>query len=130
MSGLDTHLLKDLLIVSFAERKILDQQTVLEVESSLTEIANAFSPSKILVDLHKVQLMTSTMIAELVKFHNRCREKGKEVVFCSAGKELRELISITRLDKLMHFDDTREQAFKTLNHEGPSFSAPGPRWPR
>jgi anti-anti-sigma factor len=130
MPGLDTHLLGDLLIVNFAERKILDQQTVVEVETSLSEIAAAFSPSKILVDLHKVQLMTSTMIAELVKFQVRCGKNGKQVVFCSAGQELRELISITRLDKLMHFDDTREQAFKTLKHEGPTFSAPGPRWPQ
>jgi anti-sigma B factor antagonist len=115
MSGLITTLSHDILIIDFEDTKILDQDTVMAVEQELAKIAEDFGPSKILIDMNRIELMTSMMIGEFIKFNTRCTEANKQVLFCNLTPQIAELFKITRLDTIMNIDGTRVEAIKRLS---------------
>lgn len=114
MSGLITSQSHDVLIIDFAETRILDQETVDAVEAELMRIASDSEQKKILIDMNRIELMTSMMIGEFIKFNSRCSDLGKKVMFCNLTSQITELFRITRLDTIMSVAGTREDAMKEL----------------
>lgn len=116
MSGLITSLSHDVLVIDFAETRILDQETVHAVEAELTRIAEDAEQDKILIDMNRIELMTSMMIGEFIKFNTRCKELDKRVMFCNLTSQITELFRITRLDTIMEMGGSREEALNLLNN--------------
>lgn len=115
MPGLNTTLSNDVLIIDFVETKILDHQTLMDVEQDFAKIADDFGPTRILIDLNRIELMTSMMIGEFIKFNTRCKEANKQVTFCNLTSQIAEIFKITRLDTVMSISGTRAEALKSLS---------------
>lgn len=115
MTGLNTTLSNDVLIIDFIETRILDHTTLMEVEQDFARIADDFGPSRILIDLNRIELMTSMMIGEFIKFNTRCKETNKQVAFCNLTPQIAEIFKITRLDTVMTILGTRAEALKALS---------------
>ena len=78
-------------------------------------IAEATDVKKIVIDLNRIELMTSTMIGQFVTFHNRCKERDIDVRFCNLSSEIQKLFKITKLDSMFHVSETREKAMDSLH---------------
>jgi anti-sigma B factor antagonist len=115
MPGLITTTSDDIQILDFEETRILDQETVDSIGGELQAIAEATDVKKIVIDLNRIELMTSTMIGQFVTFHNRCRDREIELRFCNLSSEIQNLFKITRLDSLFQIAETREKAIESLN---------------
>lgn len=111
MSALYTSLSQNVLVVVFGETKILDHQAVELVRDDLAKIATDEGYSRVLIDVQHIELMTSMMIGEFVKFHKLCEQHGKKVVFCNLTPQLDELFQITRLNTMFTVAGTREKGF-------------------
>lgn len=114
MPGLNTTLSNDVLIIDFIETKILNHETLVDIEQDFTRIADDFGPARILIDLNRIELMTSMMIGEFIKFNTRCKEANKQVMFCNLTSQIAEIFKITRLDTIMSITGTRAEALKKL----------------
>ncbi len=114
MPGLITTQSNNVLVIDFAETRILDQETVDAVEAELMRIANDSEQTRYLIDMNRIELMTSMMIGEFIKFNSRCKELGKQAMFCNLTSQITELFRITRLDTIMAVARTREEALKEL----------------
>lgn len=114
MPGLNTTLSNDVLIIDFIETRILNHETLVDIENDFARIADDFGPARVLIDLNRIELMTSMMIGEFIKFHTRCKEANKQVVFCNLTSQIAEIFKITRLDTIMSISGSRAEALKKL----------------
>jgi anti-anti-sigma factor len=115
MPGLNTILSNDVMIIDFIETKILNHDTLADIEQDFIRIADDFGPARVLIDLNRIELMTSMMIGEFVKFNTRCKEANKQVMFCNLSTQIAEIFKITRLDTIMSIEGTRAEALKRLS---------------
>lgn len=112
MSGLITTTSDDVLILDFEETRILDQETVNSIGSEMQEIATSTEVQKVIVDMNRIELMTSTMIGQFVSFNNKCTERDITVHFCNLTSQIQELFKITKLDTVFTITDNREKAME------------------
>lgn len=70
------------------------------VQQELT-VAGESAGWRLAVDLAAVTMLSSIGLGALVMLHKKCREEGGVFVVCGIGKELRELLKITHLDRVL-----------------------------
>ena len=114
MPGLITTTSDDVQILDFEQTRILDQETVDSIGGELNAIAQATEIKKIVVDLNRIELMTSTMIGQFVTFNNQCKEREIAVHFCNLTSEIQNLFKITKLDSMFSIFETREKAIDSF----------------
>ena len=104
----------DVMILDFEQTKILHQDAVDTIGSELQNIARTTDLKKIIVDMNRIELMTSSMIGQFVSFHKQCQARGINVTFCNLTSQIKELFKITKLDTMFQIKGTREDAMKSL----------------
>lgn len=110
MGSLISSVSNDVMILDFEETKILDQKTVDDIGGDLQKIAKSTEMKKIVVDMNRIELMTSTMIGQFVTFNRECNERGIEVHFCNLTSSIKDLFKITKLDSVFKIMENREKA--------------------
>lgn len=115
MASLISSVSQDVMILDFQETKILDQQTVDDIGNELQNIAQTTELKKIIVDMNRIELMTSTMIGQFVSFNKHCEERKIEVHFCNLTSQIQELFKITKLDSVFKVTENREKAIESFS---------------
>ncbi len=110
MSGLIQTMSDDVLILDFEATRILDQQMVSSIGGELQNLAQSTEVKKILIDMNRIELMTSTMIGQFVTFNSKCKERSIAVHFCNLTSQIQELFKITKLNTVFTIADNREKA--------------------
>ncbi|ABZ83994.1 anti-sigma factor antagonist [Heliomicrobium modesticaldum Ice1] len=72
--------------------------------------------SRLVINLG-VSFVTSEAIGNLIFLYKRYREKGGQVVLCNITPSVRQVLEITRLDKLLPIVETEEEAVTKLSRE-------------
>ena len=103
----------DVMILDFEQTKILHQDAVDTIGAELQNIARTTDLKKIVVDMNRIELMTSSMIGQFVSFHKQCQARGISVTFCNLTSQIKELFKITKLDTMFQIKGNREEALKT-----------------
>ena len=114
MTGLLTNVSNNVLIIDFQETKILDQEVVDTIGKELADLSKDPMTSKILLDMNRIELMTSAMIGNFVAFNKKCKEQDVVVKMCNLTSEIAELFKITRLDSVFDIHDSRESAMHSF----------------
>ena len=114
MTGLITTTTDGVQVLDFEETKILDQESVDSISGELQAIAQSTDAKKIVIDMNRIELMTSTMIGQFVNFNNQCKERDIAVHFCNLTTQIRELFKITKLDSMLTIAETREKAIASF----------------
>ena len=70
---------------------------------------------KILLDLAGTNYLSSVILASLVYMMKRAKESGGNLVFCNIRPRVKEIMTLTYLDKVFDIAETREEAAKKLN---------------
>ena len=80
------------------------------IGAELQQLAEDSDVSKILLDLNRIELMTSAMIGQLVSFNKKCGERDIAVKMCNLTSEIKNLFKITKLDTIFNIYQNREDA--------------------
>ena len=70
---------------------------------------------KIILDLSTTNYVSSLILASLVYMLKRAKDGGGNLVFCSVKNRVKEIMSVTNLDKVFDITETREEALKKVN---------------
>ena len=100
----------DVLLFVFQKSSVLDELSVRQVSRELNAALDSTEEQKVVIDLTPVELMTSSMIGELVKFKKRCDNDGISLALCGMSPEIKKLFKMTRLDKVFKIAKSREKA--------------------
>ena len=114
MTSLLQSVSEDVIILDFEQTKILHQDAVDTIGAELQNIARTTEMKKIVVDMNRIELMTSSMIGQFVSFHKQCQARGINISFCNLTKQIKELFKITKLDTMFQIKKNREDAMKGL----------------
>jgi anti-sigma B factor antagonist len=92
-------------VATFAGPDLIAEDVIAEVGDQLTELATGPAASKVLLNFREVRLMSSTMLAILLKFARRVEESGGRLKLCRIAPDLRVIFQITRFDRLFDIYD-------------------------
>ena len=87
-------------VASFADEEIVAEDVIHDVDEQLGELAGGLSSGNVLLNFREVRLMSSSVLAVLLKFSRRVASLQGKVKICCLDPSLREVFKITRFDRL------------------------------
>ncbi len=119
MSSLKSKEVDGVLIVGFANGKLLDESVIQQVGSDLGALAgNAKEGDKLLLTFHGVSFMSSAMLGQLVQFLKKCKQQNAELKVCSISPEIFEVFKLTRLNKMFDVKKDEQSALDSFKKKG------------
>lgn len=82
----------------------LDLATAQQLEDELKSVESS-EPSKLVLDLRKLEFMDSTGLRAVIAADSRARERGGKVVIVRAPEEVDRVFRITRMDQHLELVD-------------------------
>ncbi|HJZ58667.1 MAG TPA: STAS domain-containing protein [Gemmataceae bacterium] len=79
-----------------------------DVRSVLIELVSAHP--KLVLDLNRVRFLDSTGCGAVVEANSRFRAAGGELRLCNPASEVKTVLELARLTRILSLYDTREQA--------------------
>jgi len=108
----------DVTIVSFMDKKILDEANIQEIGDELVQLVTKGHRIKLLLNFENVEYLSSAALGKLISLHKRVREQNGELKLCSIRPEIYEVFKITKLNLLFEIYDDEELALKTFKGSG------------
>jgi anti-sigma B factor antagonist len=99
-------------IVQFADRKILEELTIKEIEDELLRIVDAESPIKLLLNFQNVEHLSSAALGTLINLNDKIGKGNGRLILSEINTNIFEVFKITRLNKLFEICDSSEQAMQ------------------
>jgi len=101
----------DVVVVSFATVKILDQLAIDQIREEFKGLTlQAASGRRLLLDFARVQFMSSAMIGQIVQLHKQCKQDKVKLKLCNISPDIKEVFKITGLTKLLDIHDDAADA--------------------
>jgi anti-anti-sigma factor len=92
--------------------KVLEDRDLNLVTELVAPASPATGVKAIVLDLSAVQFLPSLAIGVLMKWSDACKRREQELRLAAPLPQVREVLKITRLDRVLHIFDTVEEAAK------------------
>jgi anti-sigma B factor antagonist len=101
MGLLEVYQAGELTVVGFGGREILDHFSLAEYRDELVSLIDEHHCESLAIDLTGVKIIPSGMLGVLASIHRM----NVEVHLYNACEEIREVVEITRLDRVLHLHE-------------------------
>ena len=101
ISELEVYEAGELTVIGFGGRELLDHLNLAECRDEVTELIRDHGCSTLAFDLTGVRLIPSGLLGLLASVHRQ----GVEVHLYNPSADIREVLDITRLDKMFHLHE-------------------------
>ncbi len=110
MPSLVTQKRDNVLIVYFNDARILDATEIDQVKRDLVGLIAKAEDGKMLLNFQDVRFMSSSMLGALVTVSKKCKAAEVKLKLSNIAADLKEIFTMTRLDKLFEFHDDETDA--------------------
>ncbi|RME39442.1 MAG: anti-sigma factor antagonist [Planctomycetota bacterium] len=97
-------------VVEFADRKILDELCIHEIQSELDDIVEGVRGIRLLLSFKNVEHLSSAALGVLIRLNKRVAEQGGTLKLSDISPPIYEVFKITRLNKLFDIHETADEA--------------------
>ena len=104
-------------LVTFQDESILDPLQVQDIGEQLHRLIEEEDRQRIILDFHKVKILSSQMLGVLIGLLKRIRSDRGRVVICGMKSDLHKVFKITNLDKLFSFYETEGKALRSFESQ-------------
>jgi anti-sigma B factor antagonist len=111
---LETVDLGDVTVVSFTDRKILDEQNIQNIGEQLFSLVDESGRKKLLLNFGNVEYMSSAALGKLITLNKKVQSAGGRLVLCNIDASIREVFEITKLDKLFVIKNDEQEALQVF----------------
>ena len=91
----------DIAVVSFVDKKILDEQNIQMIGDDLFRLVDELGRKKVLLNFQNVEFMSSAALGKLITLHRKLQGAGGKLVLCKIAKDILDVFRITKLDKIL-----------------------------
>lgn len=92
----------DVVMVTFTQTRILDENTIRAIGSEFANLTlEAAADRKLLLNFAGVDFMSSAMLGQIVRLNKQCKNDNIKLKLCSIVPQVLEVFTITKLDKLI-----------------------------
>jgi len=106
--------LGDVTVVSFTDRKILDEQNIQVIGEQLFSLVDESGRKKLLLNFGNVEYMSSAALGKLITLNKKVQAAGGRLVLCNIDPQIREVFEITKLDKLFVIRNDEQEALQVF----------------
>jgi anti-sigma B factor antagonist len=89
-------------VVQVMERRLQEQGVIQELSKELDSLAPEGQAKNVLLNLSRVDFISSAALNKLITYHNRVKKGGGQLKLAELKPQIEEVFAITRLNK--HFD--------------------------
>ena len=100
--------------VDILDPQIVGEQLVMRLRRAIEMIMTKDAAAKIVINLERVEHMSSAALGELVGAKKKLDRGGGQVRICQPSPEVSEIFAITRLNKVIPIFDDFEAAAASL----------------
>jgi anti-sigma B factor antagonist len=100
----------NVVVVQFADRKILEELVIQDIGDELNRIVESEPGVRLLLDFSNVDHLSSAALGMLITLNNKVKEQNGALRLSNIDKQIYEVFKITRLNKLFQIYPTAEEA--------------------
>ena len=101
-------------IVTFADRKILEELSITQIGDELGKLIQGTSEVKLLLSFVDVEHLSSAALGMLIKLNNDVAKQGGTLKLSDIASPIYEVFKITRLNRLFDIHDTKDGALASF----------------
>ena len=92
----------DVVVVTFNENRILDENTIRQIGQEFSKLpTEAAAGRKLLLKFDKVTFMTSAMLGQIMKLTKLAKAEKVDLKLCEIPALILDVFKLTRLDKVL-----------------------------
>jgi len=104
---------RDGALIARPQMKIVDDESIKALSQAIDQQADANSGITVVVlDLSRVQLLPSLVLGLLLQLANKCKARQQKLKLAALQPQIRQVFSITRLDRVLDIVPTVEAALQ------------------
>lgn len=111
---LNTITVGDITAVDFIDSRILDENIIKVVVEELFALVNNSYKIKLLIDFQNVDYLSSAVLGKMVALKKLVDEAKGMLKLCNIKPSIRQIFSITKLDKLIEIHPDQAAAIKAF----------------
>ena len=104
----------DITIVSFMDKKILDEANIQDIGDELFALVDERYKIKLVLNFENVEFLSSAALGKLITLNKKVKNENGALRLCGIRPQILEVFRITKLNKLFQIYDTEEQALARL----------------
>jgi anti-sigma B factor antagonist len=104
----------DVTVVSFTDRKILDEQNIQVIGDQLFSLVDELGRKRLLLNFGNVEYMSSAALGKLITLNKKVGAAGGLLVLCNIDPAIREVFEITKLDKLFKIRTDEQEGLQAF----------------
>lgn len=109
----------DVNVVSLLDREIRGEVASNDLEPELTRLVSPEGAQQVLLDLSKVEFVTSSAIVQLIMLKNALTAAGARMILCSLRPEVYDTFSMMRLDTLFQIEADQASGLDAFTRPAP-----------
>jgi len=112
---LDVQRQNGVVVVSFLDRKILDELNITRIEEELFQLVEGERKIRLVLDFANVEHLSSRALGTLISLMKRVRGQHGELALCNIAARIFDVFRITRLDRSFVIHSDCDQAVAALS---------------
>lgn len=105
---------EDVTIVEFADRKILEELEIREIEDELDRVIDGVDKVKLLLSFRNVEHLSSAALGMLINLKRKVDELSGQLKLSDITPQIFEVFRITKLNKLFDIHETADKAINSF----------------
>jgi len=101
-------------VVEFADRKILDELSISEIQDELSRLVADRSQVRLLLSFKNVEHLSSAALGTLINLNKQVQDKRGDLRLADIAPPIYEVFKITRLNKLFKIHGTKQEALSSF----------------
>ncbi len=97
-------------VVEFADRKILDEMCILEIQEELAKLVKSKTAGRLLLSFKNVEHLSSAALGMLITLKKQVEEGKGKLKLSDINPQIYEVFKITRLNKVFEIHPSVEKA--------------------
>lgn len=102
-------------IVRFVDDRIMDVERIQQLNEELNKLTEDVDSPEVLLNLDNVRFLSSAAINKLIVWDKRIKSNGGKIRLTGLRPEVRDVFSITNLDRVFKIYDDPDEAIKSFD---------------
>ena len=111
---LDIEQIGDVTVAKFVDKKILDETNIQIIGNQMFGLVDEDGRKRIILDFSNVEYLSSAALGKLITLNKKVRGATGQLALCNIKPEIKEVFSITKLDKVLKIFEGEESALESF----------------
>lgn len=104
----------DVIVATFLNSHLSDEDNIEQLGREVFALVDQFGCLKVVIDLHAVQYLTSSVLGKLITMHRKLHRQDGSFFLCHVSKTVLDVLETSRLVTYFKLFDTKEEALEKI----------------